>query len=145
MLQGHHLKLQKIIASGGAGAVWRALYKDTTAVAAKQLYSLRDFDLSEAAKTACLQELVRWDHWMSRALRQDVTADVLLVCLRWQANEVAVIGQLNHKHVVKFLGLCVNPTASASSSKSSLTRYEVYIVQELCGGNLRGLVLAPPS
>eukprot|EP00750_Incisomonas_marina_P023279 INCI5025.4.p1 GENE.INCI5025.4~~INCI5025.4.p1 ORF type:complete len:1120 (+),score=192.52 INCI5025.4:185-3544(+) len=45
------------------------------------------------------------------------------------AHEVAVLGQLAHKHIVKFLGLCTQHDAVLGA--------QVYIIQEFCPSNLR--------
>jgi len=48
------------------------------------------------------------------------------------AGEVEILGQLSHVYVVKFLGLCSLLDDDGTS--------KVYIVQELCVGNLRGVM-----
>jgi serine/threonine protein kinase len=47
------------------------------------------------------------------------------------AHEAALLGQLDHEHVVKFLGLCKMSCADAQGMPV------VYIVQELCSSSLR--------
>ena len=51
---------------------------------------------------------------------------------------MAVLGQLDHRHVVHFLGLCLGP--EGSNVQCEVAPYDVFIVQELCEGNLRTFV-----
>ncbi len=48
------------------------------------------------------------------------------------AHEAAVLGQLSHDNIVKFLGLCQRPVPQQEGGLG------IFIVQEFCAGNLRG-------
>eukprot|EP00750_Incisomonas_marina_P021265 INCI4249.1.p1 GENE.INCI4249.1~~INCI4249.1.p1 ORF type:complete len:1124 (-),score=164.17 INCI4249.1:23-3394(-) len=98
------LELDHKIASGSGGAVWKATYKGTTPVAAKELFS--------TAVGPNVDEL---------------------------AHEAALLGQLLHPNVVKFLGLCALPADLARFRTSP----QLFIVQELCAGNLRNVIGTP--
>ena len=50
------------------------------------------------------------------------------------SHEVAVLAQLSHKHVVKFLGLCSMPSTSREGVM------DLFIVQEFCSFNLRAFM-----
>jgi len=53
------------------------------------------------------------------------------------AREVALLGQLSHPNIVKFIGLWVQPMSSARTGVE-FDMPLVFIVEELCAGNLRG-------
>ena len=96
------------IAKGAGGAVWRAEYLGTQQVAAKELFST----------------MTVGDGWNDAATLEEL------------AHEAAVLGQLQHDNVVKFLGLCRLPPG-----RDECVHGGVFIVQELCaGGHLRGLM-----
>jgi len=52
------------------------------------------------------------------------------------AREVALLGQLAHPNIVKFIGLWVQPMSSVQSGVFEMP--PIFIVEELCAGNLRG-------
>lgn len=136
-------------------------------MAAKRLYAMQDVTLSARARDESLSELVclspaaclhacmqashsratsclgNWD-WccVFFSVVEPFLFDALalgLPCHRHQANEVAVLGQLDHRHVVHFLGLCLGP--EGSDVQCDVAPYDVFIVQELCDGNLRTFVV----
>lgn len=86
--------LEKKIAAGSSGVVWRAIFRGQRTVALKQIYSTTDDVMEELA------------------------------------HEAAVLGQLSHPRVVKFLGLC-----KMSSEDECFPK--VFLVQEFCKSNLR--------
>ena len=51
------------------------------------------------------------------------------------SHEVAVLGQLSHQHIVKFLGLCTLPADRVGGQP------QLFIVQEFCQTNLRDLII----
>jgi len=77
--------------------------------------------------------------WRAMFQRKPVAAKQLYALpsgdeLEVLAHEVAVLGQLAHPHIVKFLGLCT----FAPQERGRMHR--LFIVQEFCSGNLRGFM-----
>ena len=101
-----HLELVHRIAAGAGGVVWSARLLVTAgqpvAVAAKQLRS------SLFATEASDEDLAELAH------------------------ETALLGQLSHNNIVKFLGLCLHAVPEQQGVPG------IFIVQEFCAGNLRG-------
>lgn len=80
--------------------------------------------------------------WKARFRGQDVAAKQLYSLLdmrhrdegiRELAHEVAILGQLDHPSIVRFLGLCRRGRWDEGSS-------DAFIVQEWCPGNLRAVI-----
>ena len=95
-IRGDDLELHERVASGGAGAVWRATYRRKDTVAAKEIFHVLD------------------DQYIDSV-----------------AHEVAVLAQLAHPNIVKFLGISKKAGVGPEGEMS------FFIVQEFCDSNVR--------
>jgi serine/threonine protein kinase len=83
--------------------------------------------------------------WHGRYNHRDVAAKQLFSLsslkdrtsgIKELSNEVAILGQLDHKSVVRFLGLCRRPGLYGTQ------KLEAFIIQEWCESNLRNAINA---
>ena len=104
----------------------KQLYSNSIGIPEEHLAELANEVRSHAASCLCTSLI---DVLHSNRLGR-VFARLFFVFLsRWL--QVAVLGQLHHRHIVKFLGLC---------NKVGELGPEIFIVQEWCPGNLRAFM-----
>ncbi len=147
-IPGNELELVRKVAAGAAGVVWQAyLRTGGQLVAAKQILSsaLAAGPRGQPRRDDAVLTVDDGGDGDDDDVDDDDDDDGVVEGagggdeddgLAELAHEVALLGQLNHSNVVKFLGLCRCAVPGGAGDDYP----GIFIVQEFCPSNLRGLM-----
>ena len=142
-LQRKHLKLVRRVAAGSAGIVWQGYYKRNL-VAAKQLYDNGaclpcSFVKRRTAPTLTIPLDVRVCALVPTSLVLRYSQiDPMLGGFDELAREAQMLGQLHHRYILPFLGLCATGGPSSNDAEDEVQEpYSLVLVTPWCPVTLR--------